>query len=418
MLLVLLFVSVVRSFDYGNLFGFVDLHSRCLSGLLSITCECPIYSDYVERVSNALRTRLFGQPDARDKLRSIIINHDFFFGKKATVVHIAGDNGVGKTFSTSLLAANIFSSRDSYGLQKGYLYLRGSFFCGDSEESIKEHQDSLREKVVRQLYACPHSLVVFDEVELVNPNTILAIQSFLDSTVPVVENKGWKADITKAIFVFISDFGVEGMSEGKSQQQLKEIVHIHSLKFWKDIKQNSLIEHVIPFSPLNQEGVREMVEYFLEHGLKKHNVFKKALVGVSVNIRFFCPSFCYYILVLLPFSSSFFYSSFFNPSPLPLPLSFSSPSHGHFFPSCIFCYPVCDGRCFKAQLQKKKSRISSTRNQLNRPSTNRKIIEELKSCWTLPLPFLLSRGSWKFPRVIRVSLSFMWSSSLSLMMLM
>jgi hypothetical protein len=46
-------------------------------------------------------------------------------------------------------------------------------------------------------------------------------------------------------------------------EQVRELVHYESLKYWDDIKQASLIQHIIPFAKVSYEGVEEMVMHHI-----------------------------------------------------------------------------------------------------------------------------------------------------------
>lgn len=237
----------------------------------NLLCRCPVYADYANNVETILKNNLFGQDEAVDTLINAMRAHDFRAGK-ATTIHIAGPNGVGKTHASQLLTQAIYRRRSGETAYDGHVYIRGGTFRDVND--IEKARNALQEKIFRQLQRCPHSLIVIDEVEVIHPDIIHFIHQFIDTTVNYLELYGEQVVTNKAIYLLISDFGPnDARTEGMTVEEIKNLVYKESAMYWNDLKTNSLIDFIIPFYPQSREGTFAMVKHHLGQ-LKNHHTLQ------------------------------------------------------------------------------------------------------------------------------------------------
>lgn len=73
------------------------------------------------------------------------------------------------------------------------------------------------------------------------------------------------------------------MLESKTEEDLKTLVHIASLKRWKDLKQVSLIRYIIPFLPANFEGAKKMFDYYVSQQLASYRNLRRRHVSIEIT---------------------------------------------------------------------------------------------------------------------------------------
>lgn len=240
-------------------------------------CSCHIFKDYLKRLETNLQKELVDQQEAKDLLIDKMRMHNF--GKdatKPTTIHLAGDNGVGKTLTTRILATSLYPL-DRHGVPNGLLFLRANSYRATDVEA-------LRDKIASHLYSCPRGLIVIDEAEAMVPNIVNVFQQFLDSTVPWFQHNGKVIFLASAIFVFASDFGVEGRTAGMSLEKIRNLVYRESVVNWKDPKHPGLIPFVIPYAPLSADGLNKMVKHMLL-SLTNEIKLKKEIVITPISLQ-------------------------------------------------------------------------------------------------------------------------------------
>jgi ATP-dependent Clp protease ATP-binding subunit ClpA len=217
-----------------------------------------------------LKERIFGQDEAIQMILTAFRAHD---KKKPLTFHFAGDNGVGKSFTAKTIAESLFQyGNPSSGDFEGFLYLRGEHYQG--LEHLEEYRQTITRRIVDQLVQCPNSLIVFDEVEFLAPQTVSVISAFLDDSIPTFQySDNVKCRTNEATFIVISDFGMEGRTNSMSFQQVKTLVERDSTEFWINPKQPSVITHIIPFMPLDAKARTSAAHYQLGH-LVARDIFK------------------------------------------------------------------------------------------------------------------------------------------------
>jgi hypothetical protein len=215
---------------------------------------CPRWDDVppetdAVRVRREMSAELFGQSDAIHAVANA------FSSRRSSAplsFHFVGTNGVGKTMAARLIGRALFQVyRPDTGLHKGELYLRGSTFRAENATQAEALRIEMRDTIVNILAACSQSLIIIDEVELINRKTIAMLQEFLDDTFPWIDMGNRRVKAGGATFIFISDFGAEGITQEDTYEDVLTRIRYETERIWGDSKQAALIQHTVPFIPLS-----------------------------------------------------------------------------------------------------------------------------------------------------------------------
>jgi len=265
---------------------FVNSTSSCCETSFSFLCpkcygSCVRRNNPAEQLRKLLTTKLFGQEHTFDALVEMF---EWFEDSKQLVsFHIAGDNGVGKSYVVQLFSEALFQYENNEGL----LVLSGTNYQGAENETLVEsHREALFNVIVKQLQKCPRSLIVIDDVEYVHSRTLLVLQQFMDDSVPhVVKKDGTKVFKNKAFLGLISDFGREGRTSNMDYKQLEQLVLDQTAQLWDwDPKQTQLIQHTFPFVSLLDKDVENIIKYNVEKYIPTtHDKFKNLVKKITVS---------------------------------------------------------------------------------------------------------------------------------------
>eukprot|EP01125_Pyxidicula_operculata_P011004 TRINITY_DN3604_c1_g1_i4.p1 TRINITY_DN3604_c1_g1~~TRINITY_DN3604_c1_g1_i4.p1 ORF type:complete len:253 (-),score=48.42 TRINITY_DN3604_c1_g1_i4:169-927(-) len=132
------------------------------------------------------------------------------------------------------------------------LYLRGRQF------QTQEEISTLRPMIAQQLLSCPHSLIIMDEMQLLDRSTLAILQEFLDATVPYTWFKGEHVMINEAVWIFISDL-LYNLKPDADNEEIEKLANEATLTKWMDLKQTSLLPFTVAFVSISKEPTRELV---------------------------------------------------------------------------------------------------------------------------------------------------------------
>lgn len=226
-------------------------------------------------LEKTLENNLFGQEEAVKLILTAFRTRE---DGKPLSFHFVGENGVGKTLASSLIGKTMFENEED-----GVLYIRGNSYQSFSMDKTEENRNELRSKVLKFITKCPDGLIIIDEVERLHKETVAIFQDFLDYTFTSkneVNQFSSKVSSGNSIFIFISDFGAEGFTKNMTMKELLTAVRIESEKQWQNYKQIALIQHIIPFMPMQREGVYKKVIDLMDH-LKDHIRFKQWSINID-----------------------------------------------------------------------------------------------------------------------------------------
>lgn len=214
--------------------------------------------------------------------------------------HIAGDNGIGKSYIAQLFSESLFYDPQHSG---GFLVISGTNFQGANNATVclslvfflspihntfqlvAQLREGLFNLIVHQLETCPRSLIIIDDVEYIHSSTLVVLQQFMDSVPYVVKRDGTKVYKGRALLGLVSDFGQEGITSATtSLEEMENIVLAHSAQLWQlDPKQTQLIQHIFPFAPLKNADVEQLINYLVTKSIPASERFRDHLCGVSIT---------------------------------------------------------------------------------------------------------------------------------------
>uniref|UniRef100_A0A1B0DRH5 AAA+ ATPase domain-containing protein n=1 Tax=Phlebotomus papatasi TaxID=29031 RepID=A0A1B0DRH5_PHLPP len=188
---------------------------------------------------------------------------------KPLVMSFQGTSGIGKTTVSNVMKRAIYKK----GMDSKFVHKfngRESFTLVDRANVYKEQ---LLKTVRDAVKDCPLSLFVFDEVDKMPPGILEGITSTLDHG-----ESNDNIDFTKAVFIFISNAGGLEISqhlatlmrrgESREDTQLHHFEKLTELSMYNSngaleksgTIENALIDHFIPFLPLEQRHVKKCIE--------------------------------------------------------------------------------------------------------------------------------------------------------------
>ncbi|XP_059612418.1 torsin-like protein [Phlebotomus argentipes] len=187
---------------------------------------------------------------------------------KPLVMSFQGTPGIGKTYITNVMKDAIFK----LGKDSKYVH----FFRGRSsfpnQKKIDEYKEQLIDTVQASLARCPMSLFIFDEVDHMPVGVMEGITPLLDHP------SGDQIDSSKAIFIFISNAGgleisqqlASLMNRGHSREETElhlfekitemSLYNSNGALMKSGSIEKALIDHFIPFLPLEQRHVKKCIE--------------------------------------------------------------------------------------------------------------------------------------------------------------
>lgn len=204
---------------------------------------------------------LAGQEKAANKIKAALFRHTW---DRPLAFHFAGESGVGKTSTAQLLARALYADEDLNDDGRpppGLLVLDGEYFDSKASDKIEEYRDHITREVISQLQRCPRSIIVFDELELVDPRTLAILEPFLDKR--FISYQGQSANAGQAIFIFISN--AAALDSALTDQEAESAMRASLAKAWGGRKKiGSLVQNMVPFQRLDEVALREVMRARLE----------------------------------------------------------------------------------------------------------------------------------------------------------
>lgn len=227
-------------------------------------------------LEEVLRKNVYGQHLMQDivvrALRGHLLATD---PKKALVLSFHGTPGCGKSYVSDFIAQSLYVK----GMKSQYVkkFVAGSDFPDASKGHV--YKLKIADEIRRIVHKCERSLFIFEDVQKMPSAVLDAVVPFIDyhSDIDGV-------DFRKSIFLFLSNTGASLINQRTLElwskgTQRENIIKLHDFEYMirqgafneegglhkSDTITTSLIDHYIPFLPLEEKHVRKCI----------HDEFKK-----------------------------------------------------------------------------------------------------------------------------------------------
>lgn len=223
----------------------------------------------VTKLDKLMQNNLYGQHIVYKTVVNALygyLNHNE--QRKALTLSFHGPPGTGKNYVAKFIVESLYEK----GTESKFFH----FFNGRTDfplkKEIENYKVQLQKKVKAALKACPRSLFIFDEVDKMPEGILSALVPFLDyNTWPVEDLEN------KAIFLFLSNTGSRQIvqrllnlwesgvkREDTKLQDFENLISIGAFNekggfHLSDTIETSVIDHYIPFLPLEEEDVKKCV---------------------------------------------------------------------------------------------------------------------------------------------------------------
>lgn len=219
------------------------------------------------------------------------------------VLAFTGPTGVGKTETAHVIARAMLPKTELVGIGKrprGLMVLRGEDFA-DVHANVTSYIDTIKSALFQHLIKCQgHAVVIFDEVQKVVPGTLDALAEAISEHPTLTYYKPEDAtihrvDTSHVAFFLISDIGWEDMltlliAHGGSAAALPPHLLSQRVKValdaqWTRLKFGKLIDKIVPFLPLSQAQMREILDLKLEEMGEEHRGRLWARLETTEGVR-------------------------------------------------------------------------------------------------------------------------------------
>ncbi|XP_012537892.1 torsin-like protein [Monomorium pharaonis] len=249
----------------------------------------------LDRLQYMLNAKLFGQQIARETIINALQGHlQNNNSPKALVMSFHGTPGTGKNYVVQMIAKTFYKN----GIQSNYFH----FFNGRNDfplqRKIDEYKEDLYKIISNSLQECDRSMFVFDEVDKMPEGLLNVLVPFLDYNSYHKSTKHSESmHQNKAIFIFLSNTGstqiVQYLTNLWERGRNREDTRLQDFEklvaegafnekggfHHSDTIQTSVIDHYVPFLPLEEVHVRKcLVKAFTERGvIPKEEMIEEAL---------------------------------------------------------------------------------------------------------------------------------------------
>ncbi|KAI1887923.1 hypothetical protein AGOR_G00195480 [Albula goreensis] len=211
-----------------------------------------------------LRKRVFGQHAATDiVLRAVSQFMADPEPPKPLVLSFHGPTGTGKSLVAQLIARNIYEQGD----RSSHVHALNPTQHFPLNTQVEAYKVQLQQWIRGNVSACPRSMFIFDEIDLMNPVLTDTVLSLLDH---YTHAEG--ACHRRAIFIFLSTVGGEALvqqtlalvKEGRDRREFSLSVHEWASNIFQSVSgvpwpprgmKWSQVDFFVPFLPLESKHV-------------------------------------------------------------------------------------------------------------------------------------------------------------------
>ncbi|XP_026092949.1 torsin-1A-like [Carassius auratus] len=258
--------------------GFLDMFVAAASVVYTYFERDDLLPFDSKRLEADLRENFFGQHIASNVIQRAVSSFMTDSNpNKPLVLSFHGTSGTGKNHASKIIARNVYEK----GENSKHVHLFISEHHFPHTKNLRLHSAHLKQQIHESVSRFPRSMFIFDEMEKMQPQLIDAIKPFLDYNARVDG-----VSFRKAIFIFLSnadgnvitgvtlDFWRKGIHREKIWMDSNELEIKISENIFNDKKggflrssiiDEHLIDHCIPFLPLEMKHVRQCVLVQMAH---------------------------------------------------------------------------------------------------------------------------------------------------------
>ncbi|CCW62658.1 unnamed protein product [Phytomonas sp. EM1] len=171
------------------------------------------------------------------------------------VLHLAGDNGVGKTRTAeaiSLAMAQRCGNEDC-SLGESTLVLSGTSYDG---MSLSEFRRSIVPTICRHAARFPNNgVLIINDLSALEPQKVKLLLPVLGRGERFPEFP--RVDLARLIVIVTTDFGKEGLTQGKSLAEMRDFINAKFQELYTQ-RSTSIIQ-TLPYLPISLETALEIV---------------------------------------------------------------------------------------------------------------------------------------------------------------
>ena len=300
LLLTSLFLPQISAFVIESAIGIVAVPTVAYLGRkvycqIKECCNDKWTSPNITGLQSSLRRRVFGQHLVTETVLKAVAGHlNNKSPSKALALSFNGWTGSGKNFVSKIVAQHIFKR----GMESSFVHQIIATHDFPHQSDVEFYKRQLRNRVAKAVSDCPRSLFIFDEMDKMPTGLIDVLKPYLDHYPDV-----GKIDYRKSIFIFLSNTGGHKINEAVINQwregmkreditikQLEEVINFRQFNmkggFWhSSLIENNLIDHFIPFIPLERSHIKMCAKADLEQ--KGHPVTEQILNNVADELKYF-----------------------------------------------------------------------------------------------------------------------------------
>ncbi|GMT02896.1 hypothetical protein PENTCL1PPCAC_25070, partial [Pristionchus entomophagus] len=235
-------------------------------------CESPYVEPNFKKMEEELKHLVYGQHIVQETLIPALKSHFDRQPSKPLVLSFHGATGSGKNHVSRIIAKNIYQK----GLASGYVHHIVATAEFPDRSRMHEYQVELQKRLLTSVATCGRSLFIFDEVDKLPEQLLSSIKPFLDYYDSV---KG--VDFRNSIFILLSNAGGDAISKSaivhRASGQPRTKMRVSDLERtvsehvfntpgglkMSELISNHLIDHFVPFLPLEREHVRNCISYYV-----------------------------------------------------------------------------------------------------------------------------------------------------------
>lgn len=190
-------------------------------------CSPELIPHKIYELPALLKRKLYGQHIVVEKVASAISSHfkTIENSRKPLVMSFHGTAGVGKNYVANMIAEVLYEKGTD---SKFFHIFHGSQYSNEAQ--VETYKEQIKAEIFAGIDDCVNSMFVFDEVDKMPRGVFNSITAMLDHHTLVN-----KRDFKKAIFIFLTNFGGEGITRvvheiNRSGSMYRNQIKLHHLE--------------------------------------------------------------------------------------------------------------------------------------------------------------------------------------------